>query len=50
MTNGPHQHTCSICHAPFHCRILVECWIEERYAVCFKQACIDKWEAEHDAD
>lgn len=45
MTNGSHTHTCSICHELFYCRILVECFIEDRYAVCDKQACINQWEA-----
>lgn len=50
MTNGPHRHICSICLEAFYCLILVECYIDEAYAVCNEQACIDKWEAEHDAD
>ena len=44
MTNGPHKHTCSICHAPFYCTILMECFIVEAYAVCFKPECVVEWE------
>lgn len=45
MTNGPHHHTCSICHQEFWCRILMECYVEDIYAVCNKQACNDQWNA-----
>lgn len=45
MTNGSHEHTCVICGTVFRCRILVQCFVEDQYAVCDRQACITAWEA-----
>ena len=44
MTNKPHKHVCSICNAEFWCAILMECFIEDQYAVCFKPECVVQWE------
>ena len=44
LINGPHKHTCIVCHRIFHCRVLIKCFIEDRYAVCDKPKCVAEWE------
>lgn len=39
-----HIHVCHICSEPFDCTNGDDCVIEDQYAVCFMQACIDEFE------
>jgi len=39
-----HTHNCHICGKDFECSAISHCSIEDRYAVCYSQECIDEFE------
>lgn len=44
-----HSHVCHICAEAFRCANGDDCAFEDRYAVCFKQECIDEFEKPEEA-
>ena len=46
MKNELHTHNCHICKQDFKCNN-IECGIEDEYAVCYNQECINKFEGKY---
>lgn len=48
MQNGIHKHNCHICDEDYECQAVTHCNIEDKYAVCYSEACINFFESENE--